>query len=187
MISIVLLLKAEGKPLMQLQIEVGDTSMDKEYLSTQLAEALGIAHGIVEAEHKLLNDENLVFGMKRQLQEIHDEDEKHVKNLERALDAVGRGDNIEKSIEHGRKVCHQLIEMSGDDPIEMVKATILAKYRLADSQELFYNICDVVGHTDICELFEENLEEEEDHLDYLREQAMLMAHSRITGESITNE
>lgn len=157
--------------------------MDKDYLSTQIAEALGNAQGVVEAEHELLNDGRLETGMKRQLQEIHDEDEKAIRNLEAALDTVGRTDETDKSINRGRKICEQIVKVSGDEPLEVIKATILAKYRLADSQELFYNLCDEVGYGDMCELFESNIEDEEDHLDYLREQAILIARERITGES----
>lgn len=159
--------------------------MDKDYFSTQLAEALGNAQGVVEAERKLINDGKLETGMKRQLQEIHGEDEQHVRNLERALDAVGRTQDADKSILHGRKICERLVEESGDEPLELLRAAILTKYRLADTQELFYNLCDEIGFVDICDLFETNLEEEEDHLDYMREQAMLLARERITGESLT--
>lgn len=159
--------------------------MDKQYLSEQLAEALGNAQGIIESERRLINDGQLEFGMKRQLQEIYGEDEEHVRNIEQALDAVGRTPDSEKSIERGRSICRRLVESSGDDPIEMLKATILAKYMFADSQELFCNLCGEIGQDDICELFVTNLEEEEDHLDYLRQQAMLMARERVTGIPVT--
>jgi bacterioferritin (cytochrome b1) len=75
--------------------------------------------------------------------------------------------------------------MGGDDPLEMLRATVLAKYKLADSEELFYNLCSEIGHDDICGIFETGLENEEYHIDYLREQAIIMAHERITGVSAT--
>jgi ferritin-like metal-binding protein YciE len=159
--------------------------MDKEYFSSLVAESLGTAQGIVDVEHKLMNDGKLEVGMKRQLQEIHNEDEQHVKNLEKVLDELGHPKDFQERMERGRRMCEQIIRLSGDDPIDLVKGTILAKYRLADSQELFYNLCDEVGYSDVCEVFETNLEEEEDQLDYLREQAMLMARERITGTSAT--
>lgn len=159
--------------------------MDKEYFSSLVAESLGTAQGIVDFEHKLINDGKLEVGMKRQLQEIHDEDEQHVKNLEKVLDQVGHSADNTDRISRGRRMCDEIIRLSGDDPIDLVKGTILAKYRLADSQELFYNLCDEVGYSQVCDIFETNLEEEEDHLDYLREQAILMARERITGTPIT--
>ncbi len=159
--------------------------MDRDYLSTQIAEALGSAQAIVEAEHKLINDGQLEVGMKRQLQQIHDEDEENVKNLEKALETVGRTSDTDKSIQKGKESCERIVSMSGDDPLEVLKATILAKYKLADSQELFYNLCEEIGHEDLCDLFETSLEDEEDHLDYMREQAILIARERITGVSAT--
>lgn len=159
--------------------------MDKDYLSAQIAEALGNAQGIVETEHKLLNDKGLVFGMKRQLQDIHSDDEEQVSNIERVLDRVGRTPDTQKWIERGRALCSRIIDMPDDDPLEILRATILAKYKLADSMEFLYGLCDEIGQDDICEVFETNLEEEEDHLDYLREQAMLIARERATGISAT--
>lgn len=159
--------------------------MDREYLSTQLAEALGTAQGMLDAEHKLLNSEGLETGMKRQLQEIHDQDEQLINRLERVLDEIEHKGDIDGSTRRGRKITQQLMDTSEDDPIEMIRTLILIKYRLSDSQELFYNLCEEIGHTDACDVFEENLEDEEDQLDYLREQAMLMARERITGEPVT--
>lgn len=158
--------------------------MDKEYFAEQLAEALGFEQGIVEAEHKLLNDGNLEVGMKRTLQDIHDQDEQHVRNLERALETVGKPKTADSKISHGKKMCQNIISMSGDDPIEMVKSTVLAKYRSSDASEIFYELCDDVGSEEICEIFENTLEDDEDHLDYLREQAMLMTRERVTGQSV---
>lgn len=156
--------------------------MDRDYLSAKLAEALGNEHGVVEAEHKLLNDGALAMGMKRQLLEIHNEDEQHVRNLTKALEMIGPADNAQQSIELGKERCLRMIESGGDDPIDRLNAMILAKYRSADSEELFYELCGEMGQDDICDLFEISLEEEEDHLDYLREQSLIMTRARITGE-----
>jgi bacterioferritin (cytochrome b1) len=157
--------------------------MDRKYLSAQLAESIGTAQGIVEAEHKLINDGQLVFGMKSQLQEIYDEDEKHIQQLEIALNIIGRSDDVDENIDKGKRICSRIVDIAGDDPLDRLRATILTKYRLADSQELFYNMCEEMGEKDVCDIFETVLEDEEDHLDYMREQAMLMAHERITGIS----
>lgn len=158
--------------------------MDKKYLSNQLAEALGTAQGMLEIEHKLLNSEGLKTGMKRQLQDIHDQDEQLINRLERVLNEIGYDGDINPSINRGRDVAHQLLRMSGDDPIEVLKTAILVKYRLSDSQEMFYNLCNEIGESETCDIFEENLEDGEDQLDYLREQAILMAHERITGQPV---
>lgn len=158
--------------------------MDREYFAEQLADALGFEQGIVEAEHKLLNDGQLETGMKRTLQDIHDQDEQHIRNLERALESVGRPKSADARISHGKRMCEQIMEMSGDDPIEMVKATVLAKYRSSDTSEMFYELCDDIGESEICDVFENALEDDEDHLDYLREQAVLMTRERITGQSV---
>lgn len=157
--------------------------MDRSYLSAAVAETLGNEYGVVEAEHKLINNGMLEPGMKRQLQDIRDEDEQHIRNLEQALQAIGRTDETERRIQHGKEVCMRIVGSSGGDPIDMLRATILAKYKSADAEEMFYELCDEIGDEDICGLFETNLEEEEDHLDYLREQALLMARERLTGES----
>jgi len=167
------------------KLQAGDFTMDKKYLSNLLAEALGTAQGMLDIEHKLLNTEGLEVGMKRQLQDIHDQDEQMAKRLERVLNEIGYDGDINPSIDKGRDVAHQLMKMSGDDPIELLKTVILVKYRLSDSQELFYNLCDEIGQSDACDIFEENLEDEEDQLDYLREQAILMARERITGLPVT--
>ena len=159
--------------------------MDREYLSATLAEALGNEYGVVEAEHRLLNDGKLEVGMKRQLQDIHDEDEQHVRNLETALDIIGRPENVDAKIQHGKETCLRMVHMGGDDPIDILRGTILAKYRSADAEETLYSVCDEIDREGICELFETNLEEEEDHIDYLREQAIIMTRERITGESAT--
>ncbi|MEN6521015.1 MAG: hypothetical protein ABFD46_07695 [Armatimonadota bacterium] len=158
--------------------------MDREYLSTQLAEALGTAQGMRMIEHKLLNSEGLETGMKRQLQDIHDQDEQLINRLERVLDEISHGGDFDESIQRGLKIAQQLIDMSGNDIIELLRTVILIKYRLSDSQELFYNLCEEIGHDESCDIFEENLEDEEDHLDYLREQAILMARERITGQPV---
>ena len=157
--------------------------MDRNYLSAELAEALGLEQGIVDAEHKLINDGKLEFGMKRQLQDIHDEDEQHVRSLEKALDLIGRTDETASRIERGRRICENIVKMAGDDPLDLLRATILAKYKSSDSAEMFYDLCDEIGEGEVCDIFEEALEDDEDHLDYLREQAMLMARERITGVS----
>ncbi|MBI2844670.1 MAG: hypothetical protein HYX78_14850 [Armatimonadetes bacterium] len=157
--------------------------MDRDYFADQLAEALGFEEGVVEAEHKLINDGQLEFGMKRQLQDIHDQDEQHVRNLQRALDAVGRTGEAESKMKRGKKICEQIIEMAGDEPIELLKSTILAKYRSSDTSEMFYELCDEVGASEVCDVFENALEDDEDHIDYLREQAMIMTRERVTGQS----
>ncbi len=160
--------------------------MDSNYLSATLAETLGNEYGVIEAEHKLINDGQLEPGMKRQLQDIHDEDQQHVRNMERALEIIGRPADAEQRIKRGKEVCMKIVETTSDDPIDMLRATILAKYKSADAEEMFYELCEEIGQEDVCGLFETNLEEEEDHLDYLREQAVLMARERITGEPVAD-
>jgi len=156
--------------------------MDKNYLSTQIAEALGWEQGVVEAEHRLMNDGTLEFGMKRQLQEIHSEDQRHVSTLQKVLDVVGRTGETESKIEQGREMADQIVRLSGDDALGLLKGTILAKYRSSDSAEMLYDLCDEMGETDICDMFEQTLEEDQDQLDYLREQAILMSRERIAGQ-----
>jgi rubrerythrin len=158
--------------------------MDRDYLSIKLAETLGNEYGVVEAEHKLMNDGQLEPGMKRQLLDMHDEDERHVRNLERALEIVGRADGVDKAIDRGKEACLRMIAGSGDDPIDVLRSTILAKYKSVDAEETFFELCDEIGEDDACELFEVNIEEEEDHIEYLREQAMLMTRERVTGEPV---
>lgn len=155
--------------------------MDKSYLTSTLAETLGNELGILEAEHRLLNTTQLEFGMKRQLQDIHDQDEKHVKNLTMALDTFGKTSETDSQIERGKKMCEQIVEQYGDDPINMIKATVLAKYKSADAAELIYNLCSDAGQPDICDTFEDIVDDVEDQIEYLREQAVLMAKERLAA------
>lgn len=154
----------------------------KQFVVQELSDALSVEKAIVENERALARDVGNTE-LRQALEEMANEDEGHVANFERVLEALG-----EKPVKvepDDRKVLNALrkVAQDGEEETERLSAHRLLKAKAVEAGEIFHAVSEQLGKPASMKPLDVNLREDKRHANRLHDFMLQMAQEEATSGS----
>ena len=158
----------------------------KEFVIQELSDALAVEKAIVENERALagvIDDAEV----RQALEHMATEDEGHVANFERVIEAMGA--KPVKVEFDDRKMVNSLkrVAQEGEEVLERLSAHSLLKHKAVDTGELFHVLAEELGKPKALQPLDVNLREDQGHAKQLKEVCLKLGRQMATEDGGTQE
>lgn len=158
----------------------------KEFVVQELSDALAVEKAIVDNERALVGVVDDAEA-RQALEQMVTEDEGHVANFERVIEAMGA--KPVKVEADDRKMVNSLkrVAQEGEEVLERLSAHSLLKHKAVDTGELFHALAEELGKPKALTPLDVNLREDTAHAKQLKEICLKLGRQMATHDGGVQE